>query len=173
MKKHVFALSLLVAATFAASASSRAADQPDKPKPPTVGEVLSIMAALNGIDAHQTGIVDNAGNPVTAPNNFRLGGAVRLAIAVNIDQGRIVIKSYQDALTALRVQIAGEGRDVPKEKLDEFNREHGKMLEAPSSALLARIKLADLCLDAAPPACPAKNEIPVSTLSLLLPIIDR
>lgn len=161
---------LIVGALIVCIANARAQD---KSKQPTVGEVISVTNALSGLDAHQTGAVDTNGVPVTAPNNFRFSGTVRMAIAVNIDHGRTVFKNYQDAITAFRIQIAGPGKDVPKEKMDEFSKESAKMLEAPSGALLAHIREADLCLEAKPPACPVQNDIPVATLSQLLPIIDR
>jgi hypothetical protein len=105
--------------------------------------------------------------------DFKFSGSVRMALARNIDVASGVQKNCNDRVTENRINIVGPGKDVPKDKLDTFNTENQKMLEAPAFVALAHIKLSDLCLDAVPPSCPSKNEIPPSMLAALLPIIDQ
>ena len=171
---NIIKAAAIITTMFAAPTLAIAQDK-DKAHELTVGDVINVYSALSSgtLDVHQTGVVDKNGNPVTAPNDFNFSGTVHLAMARDAAQGLVVFQAYQKAVTALRIQVAGIGKDVPKEKLDDFNMETSKMLEAPAGVTLVRIKEADLCLDIALPACPTKNNIPVSTLSLLWPIIDQ
>lgn len=139
----------------------------------TVGEVIDIAAALASLDAHQTGVVDRSGNPVTAPNNFIFPGATVYIMADDERAGRAVFTLYSEQVTKYRIKLAGAGRDVPKDKMDDFVRETNAFRNAPAGVTLSHIPLANLCLDVKLPLCPQRNAIPMSTVSVLLPIIDK
>ena len=165
----------LVAIILGIMLASTAAFAQAKPeKQLTTGEVIGIWNAINSLDNHQTGVVDRNGNAVTGPNDYNYSGAVHLAFARNSAQAWVVYQEYQKQVTALRVRLAGgEGKDVPKEKLDDFNRQNADMLAQPASVPVVRIKISDLCLEVKPPACPTKNNIPIATITALLPILDE
>jgi hypothetical protein len=146
----------------------------------TVGEAINAMNALNSLDVHSTGVVDKGGNQVMAPNNFIFSGPTHLTMARDIAQGTVALKAYQEAVNALRTRMAsGVPRDkltpdgVPADKDAEFKKQVQETFDAPTDVAMIRLKQSDLCLDAAPPACPEKNNIPVSILTMLLPIIDQ
>lgn len=155
---------ILLAAALAVVSSSALADskapstaEPAKKEGMTVQQVLAVWAVLTD----------------KSFSDFKFSGSVRMALARNIEVASGVQKNFNDRVTENRINIAGQGKDVPKDKLDTFNTENQKMLEAPAFVALAHIKLSDLCLDAVPPSCPSKNEIPPSMLAALLPIIDQ
>jgi len=133
------------------------AAEPAKKDGMTVQQVLGVWAVLTD----------------KAFAEFKFSGAVRMALARNIEVASTVQKNFSDRIIENRINLAGPGKDVPQDKLDAFNAENQKMLEAPASVGLARVKLADLCLDAAPPSCLSKNDIPPAMLAALLPIIDQ
>ena len=154
--------------------------QEKSPHKLTVGEAINVMNAINALDAHTTGVVDHTGAAVTAPNNFTFSGTTRLAMARDAAQGAIAFKAYQDALNAVRAQMAAKepkeklnADGVPPDKEDALKKEAAKIWDAPTDVALVHIKVADLCLDAAPPACPSKNDIPNAILMALLPIVDQ
>jgi hypothetical protein len=152
---------------------ARGAEAPttSTPHSMTVRQVIEVTTALQALDTRQD--FDKDHNVVSVPSGYHFTGAARMTMALDVARGSEVLRTYQSAVSVLRVQLAGAGKDVPKEKLDDFNTELEKMQSAPAGVELGHIKVADLCLDAAPPACPQANPIPVSTLSLLQPILDQ
>ena len=169
-------LPLTICLTIAAIVSASA----QTPHKLTVGEAINAMNALNSLDVHPVGIVDKGGNQVMAPNNFIFSGPTHLTMARDIAQGTVALKAYQEAVSALRTQMAaGTPKDklnadgVPDAKDAEFKKQVQQAFDSPTDVAMIHLKQIDLCLDATPPACPEKNNIPVSILTMLLPILDQ
>ena len=158
----------IVTAAFCVALLAAPAFGQAKPKL-TVRQALSLLAALRNLDGH---VVGNA----MVPWDFQ-SGSLRLRIA-----GDISLLDPIDHLTELGRQqvfkeVAGkmpldkEGK-APSQlaagtpEFNEYQRQYDQLLDAPSpvSDALARIKASDLKLD--------KNDIPVTALSALSPILD-
>jgi len=151
----------------------RGAGAAEAAKPMTVGEVVEIGAAIGSLDSHPSGAVDGRGNPVMVPNNFHFVGSATMTLALNFARYRDIKKVLDEQATDLRIKMVGPGKDVPKEKMDEFSKQVAELQAAPANVTLGHISVQDLCLDVAPPRCPQRNEIPVATLGALSPIIDQ
>lgn len=107
--------------------------------------------------------------------DFKFSGPTRMVFARYI-AATFPVKQNADArMTENRTAIAGPGKDVPKEHLDEFLKQGEELLSADSGVQLPLLPLRDLCLDATPEACsvtpPVKNDISPAMLSGLLPLI--
>ncbi len=169
----------ILAAVILATSTIACAQEPP-PAALTVGDVINVWSGINSLDSRTTGQLDRNGAPVMMPNGFKFSGSVHLALARNSAKGLVVYNAYQKALVGLREQLSsGVPKDklgpqgVPADREDEMRAENIKMLEAPASVTLVHIKESELCLEAAPPACPQRNDIPITTVSLLLPILDK
>lgn len=127
----------------------------------TVEQTINAMNALASLDGAE--VVDKDGKKGTAP--YKLSGSTRMAIAVNLDRARAEFKTYQAVHAAMIRQMAAGGDTVPADRTQEFTAEINKVLGAKASVALYRLKEADLNL--------ADNAIPGSTLSHLIPLIDR
>ena len=152
------------------------------PKPLTVGEVINIGNTLAMIDQRPTGQLDGRGNPVFAAADFKFSGTTRLTFARIAAMSRTVLKDYQDAVAALERQAAKKpvsggsgGVPAPAPSDDTVTVERQKIFDAPAGVTIPHIKEGDLCLEGPPkqPDCQSKNEIPISTLTVLIPIIDK
>lgn len=156
----VVIFSLLMVACDAVRSSARAAE----PSKMTVGECLSVLAGLNGLDGKQELTKDGAA--ITTPYQF--GSAkLRLAIQQNIarltDLQRGVTQVQQDIFR----EVAGTATEI-KPNTAEFVRYQKMILDAqqaPCNIELQRIKADDLKLD--------KNEIPGSVLGALDKILEK
>ena len=136
------------------------------PKPLTVGEVINIGNTLATIDQKPTGQLDPRGNPVMTTADFKFSGTTRLVFARIVGVSRQVLTDYQSAVAALEKQAKDDGG---------IAAERQKIFEAPAGVTLPHIKEADLCLEGPPkqPDCHGANEIPISALAVLVPIMDK
>lgn len=168
MKVLAVALALL----FAAPALAQ-----DKPERITVGQSLSLLAALRNLDGRVVVVKQNGADvTVVMPWDFA-SGSLRLKIATDITILAKVEKTADDARQAIvREIIKGmppgpDGRrpaDIKpaSPEMDIFSRQFGDLLAQPADGTerLVRIKSSELKLD--------KNEIPVTALSAMEPILD-
>lgn len=176
MKKIILSAAC-IAVSFCAHAQGA---KPDAPAKLSVSQVINAGAALKQL------------------TTFKFGGETLLKMAEMLDQSDKVQKTYTDAFTALIKQTYGSmekystlqltlqdearkvdaGKMAPSDrtidaKRDVFQAEADKMFSSPAAFSVAKIKRADLCLDAAPPACPQANAIPVEVIRALLPVLDK
>ena len=185
---------------MALAGGDRRTESNSSSSPLTVGEVINIGNTLANIDTRPTGQLDPRGNPLVMAADFKFSGPTRLAFAHIVSLSRTVLKEYQDAVAALERQahIAGGGSGGPPTYKSSNGTdgtgnstggnggpapgtsdpnmlavEREKMFNAPASVTLPHIKEADLCLEGPPsqPACAVKNELPISVLSVLVPIL--
>lgn len=142
----------------------------------TVQEVQPLSTALRNLDGHMVIIKQNgADNIVMQPWEFG-SGSLRLRIANNISITDHSLKLIEEARLGivkegLKKLKARTGEDATEIKpgtpeFDESQKQFTEFLAeaAPGTQDLSRIKAAELRLD--------KNEIPVTVLSALKPIMD-
>ena len=152
-------LGTIIAAALMVS-PARAADA-TPPDSITIDQAIGVMRALGQLDRYE--VQDKDGKAVSIP--YKFSGALRYLIASDLDLATTAARQYQTAVNALVMQISGGGNKVPDELLPKFNEENNKLLAAPAGVILRKIKLDDLKLD--------ENPIPVSVLSVLMPIIEK
>lgn len=131
----------------------------------TVAQALNLLTALRNLDGHLVIIKQNGGEgTVMVPWEFG-SGALRLAIAHDID----VLTPNEKALGEARRSILKELGDIKpgSKEAEEFSRQIEQAMSTPAlgAAELTHIKASDLKLD--------KNEIPVTVLSALGPILEQ
>lgn len=121
----------------------------------TVGQGLSLLAALRTLDGHQVVIRQNGQEAVVLVPWELASGSLRLRVASNISILAINEKVAEDA----RQAILREGKDTAQ-------AQYAEALEQPAQGGddLSRIKASELRLD--------KNEMSVTALSALAPILD-
>lgn len=107
---------------------------------------------------------------------FKFNGATRMVFARYIAATFEAKKDYDQVMGEMRSEMAGgPGKDMPKDKVDQFMKSGDDMLEADSHLTLPKIDQKELCLDPTPESCsltpPVKNEIPPAMLVALLPIL--
>lgn len=134
----------------------------------TVQQVLDATNGLAQLDAYKDR--DKDGKEIVVP--YKFSGTTLMTMAINLERGRFVLRNWQAAATALQRQFAGAEKDVPPEKLAQYNVEANAMLNQASDVQMQPIALADLCLEAKAP-CAAANPIPPSVLSMIVPIIAK
>ena len=189
MKKLQIAAVILAMASPAAAQNVPAPIPAPAPAAPakvlTVSDVIGIANAIGQLDAHPTGNTDRLGNALTAPNNFHFNGITLMTLGRDLERGRDIYNAYTAATSKLVAEIDSERQALPKgtpqDKINDFTNEKNAALNAEQQKMLAtsavvnldHIKFTDLCLEAKPPECPIANEIPISILSLLDPIIDK
>jgi hypothetical protein len=144
----------------------------------TVAQALSLLSALRNLDGHLS-VVKQGGQDVTIMVPWEFGsGALRARIAGDISLLNPIEKSADDSRRGILKEIIAK---MPDEKdgsrpqsvlpgtaeFTEFQRQYNEVLngDSPISDMLARIKASELKLD--------KNEIPVTALSALEPILDN
>ena len=137
----------------------------------TVAQTLSLLTALRNLDGHQV-VVKNNGQDVIMMQPWDFGsGLLRLKIANDITIAAAVEKGLDDARLAIMKEILKDKPgttslqpDTPE--MAEFVKQYGEAISAPAKGVqdLAHIKASELKLD--------KNEIPVTALSALQPILD-
>lgn len=146
-----------------------------------VAQALSLLSALRNLDGHQVTVKNNGQDAVIMqPWDFG-SGILRLKIANDITILAAVEKSADDARLAVIKEVIKnmapvvdkDGKSIPATKvtdsqagLDDFSRQYADVLDQPAKGAddLARIKASDLKLE--------RNEIPVTALSALAPILD-
>ena len=143
----------------------------------TVAQALSLLAALRNLDGHMS-VVKQNGQDVTIMVPWEFGsGILRARVAGDISILVPIEKTTEETRQGIIREIVATmppGKDgkqllgvVPgTPQFDDFQRQYQSALdaEAPINGVLARIKMSDLKLD--------KNEIPVTALSALTPILD-
>lgn len=163
------ALALLLAASAALGEAAR-------PKI-TVADALSLLAALRNLDGRAVVAKrDGVDTTVVVPWDFA-SGSLRMRIARAITALAAVERDTEEARKAVLTEIMAkmppdkEGRRptmIPggTPEFDDFQRQIEGILRAPAAGAdaLPRIKVGELKLD--------RNEIPVTALSALSPILD-
>ena len=154
-------------------APARAQAQP----PLTVAQALSLLAGLRNLDGHMIVAKQNGvEGTLMVPWDFG-SGTLRLKIASNIALLAADERAAEESRKAVVAEIL---KDMPADKdgrpatsilsgtpeAEAYLRQYGEILKsrAPSSDRLLRIKQSELKLD--------RNEIPVTALSALAPILD-
>lgn len=139
-------------------------------EPLKVSQAVALVVALRNLDGHLV-IVKQSGadNTVMIPWEFG-SGALRLRVASNIAILDLVQKTTEDARQAIIAEVtkrSGQAELKPgTPEFDDFQRQFGQMMDGPAAGTerIARIKASELKLD--------KNEIPVTVLAALGPILD-
>lgn len=178
---------MIAALLTAALATTALAESPPVPKDKQitvaqatlVGNALRRLTYYSQITRGADGKDQVANIPFSQdhPSPYKFSGDVLFAMSVDLQQSDIVAKSYQEAYSALIKQVYGALDKQPKPEADDpkrgdFNDQAERIFQAPSGALMVKIKRDDLCLDVTS-KCTQANPIPVDVLSALLPIIDR
>jgi hypothetical protein len=151
-----------------------AADPAPTPKiaPPvlTVAQAIPLSTALRNLDGHMVVIKQNgADNIVMIPWDFG-SGSLRLRIANNLTILAAVEKSAEEGRQAIVREIlkkAGGTEIKPgTPEREDFDRQYLELMgqPAPGGKDLARIKASELKLD--------RNDIPVTALSAMAPLLD-
>lgn len=164
----------IVLAAMMLAASARASSADDKTSM-AVSDALSLLVAHRSLDGRQV-VVRHSGmeQAVTVPWDFA-SGSLRLRIARNIAVLATVERTIEETRqTIIREILTGMPADkdgkrpssiypgTPEHEV--FTRQFTAALRERVSLDLSRIKASDLRLD--------KNEIPVTTLTALAPILD-
>lgn len=174
MFKKITIASLSIAAVaaygFACVFFGVASPAQEVPKSPmTVGEAIQVLGALRALDGQQVIVKQNGGDVVVAQPWKFSSATLRLAIADNIAILSKLETSTDKARVGIIREIAngGDRVSVGTKEFDEFQRQYDAMNAAPYGAAgaLTRIDAKALNLDV--------NEIPVTTLSALWPILSR
>lgn len=135
----------------------------------TVEEALNVGSGLGQLSSYDT--TDKDGKPAKGYYDFPVD--TRILMALNLEMARRVQTAFERAAMDVRMKFSGGAATVPPERMGEFTQEIAKLTSADSRHVFHRIKLRDLCMKAETPDCKAPQPIPPSTLSLILPIIDR
>lgn len=160
----VLAALAIIFGTLAAGAEEK--------KPLTVAEALSLLQALRNLDGRIV-VVKNGANESTVTLPWEFGsGTLRLRIARNVSALAGVERSLEEARQKIVAEILQKmpSKDATASiapgspEFAAFSRQVSEALAAPAPVDLARIKASELRLD--------KNEIPVTALSALAPILD-
>lgn len=161
-------LATLIAAALAIAGTAPLSAEPKKP-PLTNAEALSMLQALRNLDGRIT-VVKQGDKDTTVMVPWEFGsGTLRLRIARNVTALAAVEKAIEDARLAIVKEILkGSGPDVTTvpegAPMDSFRKQVADMLGQGAAVDLSRIRASELRLD--------KNEIPVTVLSGLSPILD-
>jgi hypothetical protein len=169
----------LIAAAAAAvivTVSAAAAQDAATKKPPlTNADALSMLQALRNLDGRTVVVNQPGGNKTSVMMPWDFGsGTLRLRIARNVTALAAVEKSIEDARVAIVREILKKeaaGADGAQQTInpgtpayETFSRQIAEMLSQPAAVDLSRIRASELKLD--------KNEIPITALSALGPILD-
>lgn len=160
---HRIALTALLAASMIGAAF--AADT----KPLTVGQALSMLSALRNLDGRMIVIKQNGADAtIMQPWDFG-SGTLRLRIAKNVTAlaatEAAVETSRQNIIKELSKGLKPGASIVPNTpEWEAFMQQYADVMASPASVDLFRIKASELKLD--------KNEIPITAISALAPIID-
>ena len=143
----------------------------------TVNQMQSLSVALRNLDGHLTVIKQN-GQDAAIMTPWEFGsGSLRLRIANNITILDAAMKTAEDTRQAIIKELIKKASDRTGEPVtdlkpgtpenDEFQKQYGDLMAqpAPRTQDLSRIKASELKID--------KNEIPVTVISALAPILDQ
>lgn len=185
MKTLIAAIAIMTALTGAHAKAQDAMSPKDVSTKLTVNDVNNIGNALRSLSTYPT--LDANKNLVRLPHptgTYRFSGAVLFSIAMNLKRIDEVVTAFQETHRSMTKQVYGdETAEIlaadPKRQAEaakkqaELQFQIDKAAKAPAGIEMTKIKEKDLCLDAAPPACPQANPIPIDVLTLMLPIIER
>lgn len=158
---------LLVAMTMPALGQSK--------KALTVGEALTMLQAFRNLDGRVVVVKQNGvDTSVTTPWDFG-SGTFRMKIAKNVAALVAVEQQVEDTRQKIVAEIQsrlpvgknGEASAIAQgtPEYEAFSKQINDMLKQPAQVTLSRIKVSELKLD--------KNEIPVTVLAALDPILDE
>lgn len=169
MRRFIFTI-LSIAAITPALAADPAPPAKLAPAPLTIAQAIPLVSALRNLDGHLVVIKQNgADNIVMIPWDFG-SGSLRLRIANNITILTSIEKTAEDTRQAIIKEILKKsgGTEIKPgtPERDDFDRQFAEMmaLPAPGGRDVARIKASELRLD--------KNDIPVTAISAMAPILD-
>jgi hypothetical protein len=142
-----------------------------KPTSITVREVLSLAQGLRNLDGHII-VIKRNGQDDTVMIPWEFGsGSLRLRIANDIAITDAVVSKAEQARQSIFKEALAKAGGVPELKPNTpeyaaFLKQYEDLLDqqAPGGLDLAHIKASELKLD--------KNEIPVTVLTALKPILD-
>lgn len=169
MKRIAFATVLTAAAFLVLSAFPSWAEDAKKI---TVSDAVSMAAGLRNMDGHVTVIKQN-GQDTTVMTPWEFGsGTLRLRIANDlaiVAQSEKLVETTRAAIVSeLTKGVAADAAKIipGTPEFESFQKQMKQVLDqpAPGTQDLARIKASELKLD--------KNEIPVTVLFALAPILD-
>lgn len=141
----------------------------------SVAQAMSLLQAMRNLDGRVVIIKQNGvEGAVQQPWDFG-SGAFRMRIANNTTALAAVERSLEETRQAIvRELLKGappEADGKPATSIapgtpqwEELQRQYGEALNAPASVTLSRIRASELRLD--------RNEIPVTALSAMAPILD-
>ena len=155
----------LIAALLTLPAAPLRAEPPAKI---TVRQAISLAQALRNLDGHMTVIKQNgADQTIMIPWEFG-SGSLRLRIANDLSIAAAVEASFETARKAVIKEIGGAATPNPgTPEYEALLKQMNDVLDQPAGGAqdLARIKASELKLD--------KNEIPITVLTALEPILDN
>jgi hypothetical protein len=130
----------------------------------TVGQAWQIINALHALDGHQEIIHDgDRQSVVTVP--YKFGPGFRWALATDWTALQPIAEAYQKAARAEAGELSPGGAIKDGSPEAKKFAEADAMLQAKEQTVsIVRLKLNEFALD--------KNDIPISALSALSPIID-
>lgn len=140
----------------------------DKPPAFSNAQALSMLQAFRNLDGRQVVVKQQSGETlVMQPWDFG-SGTLRLRIARNITALAAIEKTIDDARQNVIKELLRKGQIaaiVPgSTEHEEFQRQMNDILNDGAQVDLSRIKASEFRLD--------KNELPVTALSALAPILD-
>lgn len=168
MLKLLIVFVVAFAAECAKIAGAAEPPKKEEEEPLTIAQALDVTAGLGQLSSYES--VDKEGKP--SKGYYKFSADLRILVALNIDLGRRLQTSFQNATNDLVMQMSAGAGKVPDDKVGLFNIELSKMMAQPSRVGFHRLKLEDLCLEAKPPKCEVGNQVPGPTLSLIVPILD-
>lgn len=160
-------LALIAAVLTAAASPVRSGEQAKM----TVADVLALSTALRNLDGHMI-VVKQNGTDGTVMVPWEFGnGRLRLRIANDLSIVDAAVKIANDAQAAIfkevtkKFNVTALTPGTPERT--EYDAQIAELMKQPAAGEhdLAKIKASDLNLD--------KNEIPVSVLSALKPILEE
>jgi hypothetical protein len=176
MRLFLFTI-LFMTGIFPAIAGDYVMPAPPPPGKITIAQANPMATALRNLDGHMIVIKQNgADTAIMAPWEFG-SGSLRLRIANDLTLLDAVLKVAEEARGTIVKELLKKASDRTGETLtelkagtpenDEFQKQFAELLAqpAPGTQDLARIKASELKLD--------RNEIPVTVLSALAPILDQ
>jgi hypothetical protein len=161
----------LIAATTILLLAAFPVARAEEPKKITVGEAIALAQALRSLDGHIVVIKRNGqDDTVVSPWEFA-SGSLRLRIASDMaiaDRIANAAEQGRQAMVKEILQKAGVSELKPgAAETEDFLKQYQEVMDQPATGAqdFARIKASELKLD--------KNEIPVTVLNALAPILDR
>ena len=130
----------------------------------TVEQVISIYNGLSQLDKY-TDVCRDGSIEKQCERTYKFGGGMRMTLAVNRAETERIVKTYQQARNVLVAQYASGSVKVPDDKLGAFQDDDRAMYEQLVDITLAKFRRDDLKLE--------ENPIPISVLSLIMPLIEK